>query len=174
MGLGAAGELDFESWYRTEHPRLLAAMTVAAGDVELAKDIVGDAFSRAFERWERVALMTSPTGWVYRVAFNVLRRRQRRAALEARLLARTPPPTASPSATIEPELWAAIAALPPRQRAVIGLRIVLDLSQSDTAQMLGVSEGTVSSTLVTARRNAAQHLMEPRIEPPQATEADHG
>jgi RNA polymerase sigma factor (sigma-70 family) len=173
MGRAGAGGLDFEHWYRREHPRALVAITVAAGSLEVAQDVAAEAFSRALERWDRVSAMESPTGWVYRVAFNVLRRRQRRSSLEARLLARTLTPAVAPSETIDPDVWRAIAALPPRQRAVIGLRVVLDLSQADTARMLDISEGAVSSTLVAARRKVAQQLREPRIETSSAVEAKH-
>jgi RNA polymerase sigma-70 factor (ECF subfamily) len=173
MGSTAESGLDFELWYRAEHPRLLAAVTVAAGSLEMGQDVAADAFSRALERWDRVSAMESPTGWVYRVAFNVLRRRQRRLSLESRLLARASRPTVAPSETVDPDLWQAISFLPPRQRAVIGLRVVLDLSQADTAEMLGISEGAVSSTLVAARRKVAQELREPRVEPAPPVEVDH-
>jgi len=149
----------FEQWYRNEHPRLLAALTVAAGNADAAQDIVSEAFARALERWDRVAVMQSPSGWVRQVAINLLRRRMRRTALEQQLLRRQRVvDEESPSYAIEPELWAAVAALPPRQRAVVGLRVVLDLSQDDTARLLHIRPGTVSAALVAARRNVARAL----------------
>jgi len=172
MNTAGPGEVDFESWYRREQPRLVGAVTVAAGSAEIAQDVVSEAFSRALERWDRVSVMESPTGWVRQVAFNVLRRRQRRAGLERRLLARRTEPLLSPLPTIEPELWAAVATLPARQRAVLGLRVVLDLSQAETARLLGISEGTVSTTLIDARRSVARKLTGPRLIVTDRTEAD--
>lgn len=150
----------FERWYRAEHGRLVASLTVACGDVDLAHDVVSDAFAKAYERWERVRIMDSPTGWVRQVAVNGMRRRLRRAALERRLLGARPPgtPAGSPSPALEPELWAAVRALPDRQRAVVGLRVVLDLPQSEVARLLGVRPGTVSATLVAARARLARAL----------------
>ena len=87
------------------------SLLVIGGDVEAARDAVAEAFSRAYERWPRVASMDSPNGWVYRVALNELRRRMRRRALESRLLRRERLPPISP-ADIDPELWDAVAALP--------------------------------------------------------------
>lgn len=154
-----AAEEGFEEWYRAEHARLVAALTVATGRSEVAQDLVAEAFARALERWDRVAAMESPTGWVRQVAVNLLRRNHRRSALEQRLLARHPPaPASAPSDAVDPDLWRAVVALPPRQRQVVGLRLVLDLSQADTAHLLGMRPGTVSATLVEARRAVARAL----------------
>jgi DNA-directed RNA polymerase specialized sigma24 family protein len=43
-------DTSFEDWYLREHPRLLATMTVAAGDVDLARDVTHEAFMRVLER----------------------------------------------------------------------------------------------------------------------------
>src|SRR5262245_8980608 len=81
-------EDGFASWYAREHPRLLAVMTIVAGDVHVAQDVTSEAFARALASWTRVGEMEAPAGWTYRVALNVYRRRARRAALEQRLLFR--------------------------------------------------------------------------------------
>lgn len=151
--MAGGADAEFERWYRAEHGRLVSSLAVAAGDVDLAHDVVSDAFAKAYERWERVQAMDSPAGWVRQVAFNGMRRRLRRAALERALLRRAgaagPAVTAPPS--LDPELWAAVRALPDRQRAVLGLRVVLDLPQEEVARLLGIRPGTVSATLVAAR-----------------------
>lgn len=133
-------------------------MTVVAGDADLAADCVAEAFSRAYERWDRIAPGPNPTGWVYRVAMNVVRRQLRRRAVEARLLRRVVPATVTPPADVTPELWAEVAALPQRQREAVALRYVADLSEAEVAQVLGVAVGTASSTLTAARRRLADRL----------------
>jgi RNA polymerase sigma factor (sigma-70 family) len=148
----------FESWYRAEQPRLVASLAIAAADADLAADVVADAFASAYERWARVADMDSPTGWVRTVALNRLRRRLRRAALERRILRRTGEQADAPGPSAHPELWNAVWALPRRQREVVSLRIVLDLSQEDTAKLLGMRPGTVSATLVAARNGLSRAL----------------
>ncbi|MDP9336881.1 MAG: SigE family RNA polymerase sigma factor, partial [Actinomycetota bacterium] len=62
------GEVDFEAWYRQVHPRLVSALSLIAGDVDLGRDAVDEACARALERWSRVREMRSPSGWTYRVA----------------------------------------------------------------------------------------------------------
>ena len=149
--------IDFTTLYETERDGMARSLLVIGGDAEAARDAVAEAFSRAYERWPRVASMDSPNGWVYRVALNELRRRMRRRALESRLLRRERLPPISP-ADIDPELWDAVAALPLRQREAIVLRYVGDLTERDVASVLGISEGAASAALVAARRRLADQL----------------
>lgn len=146
-------EKSFEHWYRREHPRLLALLTVVAGDVDMARDATAEAFVRALERWDRVATMDEPAAWTYRVGVNLVRRRARRARLESTLMERAEQPAPPPS--MEPELWAAVLQLPLRQRTAIALRYVCDLSQAEVAERMGVAPGTASATLSAARRDLA-------------------
>jgi RNA polymerase sigma-70 factor (ECF subfamily) len=141
----------FEDWYRREHPRLLASITLVARDPEVAREATDEAFTRALERWDRVSRMASPEGWTFRVAANVVRRRHRRAALEQKLLLRDRPARAAPPA-LDPTVWAAVAALPDRQREAVALRYLLGLTQAEVAAAMGVAPGTASATLAAARR----------------------
>src|SRR3546814_17724782 len=79
------GDGAFDGWYGSEHPRLLRALLVIGGRGSDVAEVVDEAFVRAYERWDRVGRMTSPAGWTYRTALNLLRRRWRRASLEALL-----------------------------------------------------------------------------------------
>lgn len=148
--------MDFDGWYRKEHPRLLGLLTVVAGDADVAREVTAEAFVRALERWDRVAAMESPAAWTYRVGVNLLRRRLRRSAFEKRLrpeaLAPAPPPA------IESDLWEAVRALPVRQRTAVALRYVCDLPQEEIAGVMHVAPGTVSATLTAARRQLAAAL----------------
>jgi RNA polymerase sigma-70 factor (ECF subfamily) len=176
MGIDTTG---FETWYRAEHPRLLAAMAVVARDTDLAREATAEAFARALERWDRVQEMDSPGGWTYRVALNVLRRRARRATLERRLLLRMAP--SPPGSVAVPahavEIWEAVTALPPRMRAAVALRYLGGLTEAEVAEAMGVTPGTVASTLHDARRRLAPLLAtsdEPTNHGVQATQANHG
>lgn len=134
-------------WYRGAYPRLVTLLAAATGNVELARESADEAVARAFERWERVGQMASPSGWAYRVGLNIVKRRARRHALERRLLRRVvrddvPGPSG--------ELWLLVADLPPRQRRAVLLRHVGQLTEPEIAQVMGVARGTVSSTLRSA------------------------
>jgi RNA polymerase sigma factor (sigma-70 family) len=105
--------------------------------------------------------MESPTGWTYRVALNLLRRRARRAALEQRALRRMPPPAEGLPPERAIELWDAVSALPPRARAAVALRYAAGLTEAEVAEAMRVKVGTVSATLTNARRALAVSLSEP-------------
>lgn len=75
---------EFEEWYLADYGRVLAALVAVAAGVELGREATDEAFTRALERWDRVRLMDAPTGWVYTVGVNLLRRGHQRRTLERR------------------------------------------------------------------------------------------
>lgn len=154
-------EEDFERWYRREQPVLARSLWAVCGDRELAADAVDEAFSRALARWDRVSSMDSPGGWVRTVALNHLRRTMRRRGLERQLLRRDRP-AVQHDPPLDPDLWQAVAALPLRQREVISLRYVADLTEAEIARDLAVSEGAVSASLTKARRRLGEMLTDHR------------
>src|SRR4051812_35224744 len=87
---------QFEPWYLRLHPVVLSSLSVVARDPHVARDATDEAFARAFEHWPKVRVMSSPAGWVYRTALNVLKRRARRQGLEHRLLRRVAPAAEAP------------------------------------------------------------------------------
>jgi DNA-directed RNA polymerase specialized sigma24 family protein len=149
--------IGFEDWYRREHPRLVTLVSVAVGDAEIGRDATDEALTRAFERWDRVSVMASPSGWTYRVALNVARRRARRRAIERSLLGRArtvdvPGPTG--------ELWLLVSVLPERQRQAVLLRHVGQLTEVEIAAVMRVARGTVSATLRSAYRTLGVALQD--------------
>jgi RNA polymerase sigma-70 factor (ECF subfamily) len=160
-GVRVVDDAAFAAWYRSEHPRLLAAMTIVTRDLHTAQDVTSEAFARALAAWTRVSAMESPAGWTYRVALNVARRRARRAALEQRLLRRIVPPDAGLPEERSIELWDAVRALPPRARTAIALRYAAGLSEAEVATAMNVAVGTASATLSAARRTLAIALGDP-------------
>jgi DNA-directed RNA polymerase specialized sigma24 family protein len=149
---------DFDLWYEQEYPRVLAACAALAGELESARDATGEAFARAFERWATVSAMAAPGGWVQTVALNGLRRSLRRRRLERALgSAWRGPAVGLP----DPELWMVVRSLPARQQTAVVLAYVHDLPGAAIAEVMGVSLGTVSSTLDAARKSLRRRLTEP-------------
>ena len=117
----------------------------------------------SLERWRRVRVMDAPESWTYRVAVNVWKRQQGRTALGRLLLRRTVPRSEhTTSAGLPVEVRELVDSLPRRQREVLVLRLVLGLSQAETAAVTGLAEGTVASTLSDAKRSLRSAMADER------------
>ena len=163
---------DFDAWYRELRPRLATALAAWCGDANVAADAVDEAFVRACERWERVRRLDAPAGWVWRTATNVARRTMRRHRIEARSLHRHAAGRATEVGGPGPEdldLVDALRRLTERQRTVVVLHHVADLTHAEVGAALGIATGTVAATLHQAKARLAAHLTE-RIAPLTAPE----
>lgn len=156
---GGADLEEFEVWYEREHPRLIGALMWLGGEQMDVCDAVDEACARALERWDRVGRMASPSGWTYRVALNVWKRRERRRALERRVLRRHAP-FATDVAGPAGEASDLVRHLPPRERTAIALRYVGDLTEAQIADVMKVRRSTVSVLLGRAHRRLAALLAE--------------
>jgi RNA polymerase sigma-70 factor (ECF subfamily) len=157
------------------------------GSFEDAEEAVQEAFLRAWTHRERFEPDSQFRAWLYRIATNVcldqIRSRQRRVpALRSyadipwlqpypdRLLDEVAPPRDQPEAvavereTIELAFLAALQSLPPRQRAVLVLRDVLDFSAAESASQLDTSVAAVNSALQRARATLQERLPARRTE----------
>ena len=155
MADDAAG---FEDWYRSRYERLVLALTVTSGSRAAAEDVAAEAFARAWERWPKVQAMASPDAWVFRVAQNDVRSRWRRLRVERRWLERQRRPEPAAPGDVDPQLWAAVQALPERTRTAVALRYLGDLTQDEIAGVMGVAPGTVAAALHAGRAALRERL----------------
>jgi RNA polymerase sigma-70 factor (ECF subfamily) len=146
-GAQAGSTSDFESLFRAHWPRALRAAYLVVHDPQLAEDVAQESFLaavRAFDRFDR----RRPFGpWLHRIVVN-------RAidAARARTLRRESPLDDALPAPRGPEpadgtVLAALAALPPEQRAVLVLRYLLEYTPGEIARLLDLPRGTVNSRL---------------------------
>jgi RNA polymerase sigma-70 factor (ECF subfamily) len=141
-------QLTFDDWYPTAWPRLVGVLLSMVGSTAEAEDLAAQAIAKTLENWDRI---DDPSGWTYRVAVNLARRRWRRLRRERAERNRwLDPPTSLPEVT--PELWQAVGGLPQRQRIAVALRYVLDLPQEEIARLMDIAPGTVAATLHAARQ----------------------
>ena len=143
---------EFEEFYRRERPRVFGSLLLIVRDRDVAMDATDEAFVRALERWERVGTMEAPGGWLHTTALNLARRQLRRRALERRLHLRVASTATVPDG-MNTEVWEALGALPHRQRVAVALRYLADLPEREIAAVMGIARGTVSASLVAARRS---------------------
>lgn len=161
MELTAEPVRSFEDFYRDEWASIRRAVGLVVNDRELARECVDEAMTRAHGRWHQVSAMDRPAGWVYRVAINEARSRDRRLGLERDR--RPPGPLAAvpgADAVADPAIAAAIARLPLDQRSVVVLRFYLEWSTEEVAEAIGVAPGTVKSRLHRALRRLESSLRE--------------
>lgn len=136
--------------------RLYRALALALGNPGLAADAIDEAMVRAYTRWDRIEAYASPEGWVYRVAMNVARSALRKTRRED--LWDQPPETTVVDQHPDLELREAISRLPVNFRSVVVARFLLDWSTAETAEGLGIPEGTVKTRLKRALRRLAKDL----------------
>jgi RNA polymerase sigma-70 factor (sigma-E family) len=146
---------EFEQFVAGSTDSLLRTAYLVVGDVAESEDLVQECFVIVAKRWPRVRSMEHPRAYARRVLLNLAldgsARRSRRLleldqsdTLEERFDERSSGQLTA--IDVRSELVAALAGLPPRQRAVLVLRYFEDLSESDTAAALQCSVGTVKST----------------------------
>ncbi|MCC6438656.1 MAG: sigma-70 family RNA polymerase sigma factor [Acidimicrobiales bacterium] len=141
----------FEELFRAEFGRLVRALALAFGTA-VAEDAVADAFIEAERRWPTIGAYDDPVAWVRRVATNRAIDARRRTSRWVPLPAVEPGAGGDHPLTDElVDLQAAVAALPPRTRAMFSLYYLADLSIAEVAAALDVSAGHVKSTLRDAR-----------------------
>ena len=130
-----------------EFPRLVRGLTLYVGSQALAEELAQEALLRACSRWEHVEQLDRPGAWCRRVAINLANSQLRRRHLERRIRHRFVEPDGytDPDTATAIDVQQAVAALPSRQRTVVVLRLVYDLSVQDAAAEMGVSADAVKS-----------------------------
>lgn len=142
---------SFERFFTDEHVRLGRALFLLTGDAAEAEELAQEAMVRVLERWDRVARMTSPTGYLYRTALNLHRSKMRRLRRAAG--GRDERQRDSIDAVDDrDELGRALAALPTEQRAALILVEWLGLSAAEAAPILGIEPVSVRVRITRAKR----------------------
>ncbi|WP_131737396.1 SigE family RNA polymerase sigma factor [Actinomadura roseirufa] len=141
-----------------EHARTLVRTAVLlTNDEELSEELVQDAFLGLHRRWRRKGPPESPEAYLRTSVVNACRSALRRRKVAERAAVPRLVPDGSAEAAVllreeRAEVFAALDGLSRRQREVLVLRFFLDLDDQAIAATLGVSRGTVSSTVSRALR----------------------
>jgi RNA polymerase sigma-70 factor (sigma-E family) len=159
--------MRFEDYATRQLPVLVRTASAICGDPHLAEDLVQDVLIKLHARWSAVSVMAMPDAYVRRMLVNEFLSWRRKWG--RRLLVQADPGTglvaAGDHAGAHAErdaLVREINRLPARQRLVVALRYVADLSDAEIAAALGCAESTV-------RGHAARALATLRIGRAEAT-----
>lgn len=163
--------MTFDEFVEAELDGLISFATALAGNAHLAEDILSDALVNVALHWRRVAAADSPPAYVRRVVVSTFladrrkaRRRRTEPTSDLRVLDRAVADQ-SDAVADRAEIAGLLARLPPKQKAVIVLRYLLDEPDEEIARALGCTPGTVRSHLSLARaslRLAAGQPARPR------------
>jgi len=156
----ASGREALREAFEQHYGPLVRFCALVSGEPGVAEDLAQEAFVRAAERIERVE--SGKVGaYLRRAAVNVWKNRLRRMAVERRARGRRPDRPPEPfSAEDRDVLWTVVRRLPPGQRACLVLRFYEDLSERETAEVLGCSIGTVKSQTSRALANLRKELID--------------
>jgi len=150
--MGASDE-EFAEFFRARQDRLMGVAYLLTGDRSEAEDLLQTSMVKMYLAWDRVRERGSVDAYVRRIMVNEstsLWRRGRRRREQVTDFAAEQAPEGS---AVEPEydegfraaVWDVVSTLPRKARAVVALRYYEGLSEAETAEVLGISVGTVKS-----------------------------
>jgi RNA polymerase sigma-70 factor (sigma-E family) len=138
-------ETEFTAFVAERGQALLRITYALTGDRGRAEDLVQGALAKAYAKWPRIH--SDAEAYVRRVIYNDRVSVWRRASRRPEVLAAEVPEQAGREPDVAERLAVreALLTLPARQRAVLVLRYLEDLSVEETAEALGCRPGTVAS-----------------------------
>jgi RNA polymerase sigma-70 factor (ECF subfamily) len=155
---------EFERAVNEVYPALVRSAHLLCWSAQDVEDVVQETMLQSLRGYGSFQGRSSPLTWCYtilaRVAWAANRRRLRAPASYARVQADGLPPV--DAALIEDEtsrlIVNAIRALPDRQREVLTLHFLQDLSYAEIADALGIAVGTVKATIHAAKSSLRKTL----------------
>ncbi len=159
---------SFDEFYASAAARIVRFGYALTGDLAEGQDIAQEAFARAWQRWPAVSECDSPEAWVRRVAANLAASRWRR--IRAARLAAGNQRAAQQSPEISTDTVALVSGLrtlPERQRTVLVLHYLGDLSVQQIAAELACPVGSVKSWLSRGRTALAAAVRAQEPSPPE-------
>ena len=142
-------DADFTAYLQARQARLLRTAYLLTGDQNQAEDLLQTALAKLYLAWDRVRDRDSVDAYVRRIMVNENNSLWRRA-WKRRELSTDRVPEGSPVRDVYDEglgaaVWEVVQTLPRKARAVVVLRYYEQLTEAETADVLGISVGTVKS-----------------------------
>jgi RNA polymerase sigma-70 factor (sigma-E family) len=168
-------ELEYVEYVRVRLPVLRRVAYQLTGDAHRGDDVVQQAITRLYTRWRRAREADNLDAYVHTLLVRVFLDEKRLSWSRVRLVDAVPDRPTMPASDAEDRtvLRAALARVPPRQRAVLVLRFLADRPVDEVARILGCTSGTVKSQtshgLATLRR-----LLGDSAYPTRGKESDDG
>lgn len=153
---------EFEEFFQANYRRLVALLVGMVGNVDDAEDIAQEAFSRILARWPRLSQYEAPEAWVRKVAIRLAIDSRRKLVRAIKLRTRLVGTGSNQSAPTVPlaatPLGEALTRLPARQRQVVVLHYIADMSVEAISTEYGMPLGTVKGRLAAGKRRLEDNL----------------
>lgn len=145
---------SFSSYVEARQPVLLRTARSLTANPSDAEDLLQTALTKTYVAWERIEDHRALDGYVRRALLNTRTSQWRKRKVDEFACDELPEPEPVAAGddpaerqALHDAMWRAITKLPARQRAMVVLRYYEDLSEAQTAEVLGVSVGTVKSAV---------------------------
>ncbi|WP_405778992.1 SigE family RNA polymerase sigma factor [Streptomyces sp. NBC_00859] len=144
---------SFATYMRARGPVLLRTARSLTANPNDAEDLLQTALTKTYVAWERIEDHRALDGYVRRALLNTRTSQWRKRKVDEFTCEDLPEPETAPEPdaaeqqALRDAMWQAVMKLPDRQRAMLVLRYYEDLSEAQTAEVLGVSIGTVKSAV---------------------------
>jgi RNA polymerase sigma-70 factor (sigma-E family) len=159
-------DAEFSAWMTARQPALLRTAYLLTGDHHSAEDLVQTTLAKVYLSWDKVRKREVVDAYARRILVNENNSIWRRAWKKREVTQDEVPEQRGVTDRYDEgqssALWDHVQTLPRKQRAVIVLRYYEELSEAETAEVLGISVGTVKSqasrALATLRQDASRHM----------------
>mgnify|MGYP000179747658 CR=1 FL=1 len=160
----------FDEFVLARSSGLLRTAYLVCGDRHQAEDVLQTALAKLYLSWDKVRDRGAVDAYVRRIIVNETTSSWRRPWHRRERATDVLPETATHHDTYDDggsaALWDVVRSLPPQARAVVVLRYFEDLTEAQTAQVLGCSVGTVKSQ---ASKAFAKLRIDPSLAPVPTT-----
>jgi RNA polymerase sigma-70 factor (sigma-E family) len=167
----ASIDTDFRQFVAARSAALLRTAYLLVGDWAHAEDLLQTALTKTYLAWRRLGEIEAVEAYARRVLVTTATSWWRRRWHGERPTAALPDRPTADQIELHVErqaMWRQVHALPARQRAVLVLRFYEDLTEVETARVLGVTVGTVKSQCARALATLRSRLSAEGVEPAAA------
>jgi RNA polymerase sigma-70 factor (sigma-E family) len=171
--LGASTYAEFVA---ARSASLFRTAYLVIGDYQLAEDLLQESLVKVYVAWPRLHEQGSAEAYTRRIIVTTAISWRRRRSFHEPATGELPDRAAADETDgimAHDELWTHLHLLPPRQRAAVVLRFCEDLSEAQTAELMGCSVGTVKRQVSVAlgklRKHLGAHFVPPTPDPAEVT-----
>jgi RNA polymerase sigma-70 factor (ECF subfamily) len=165
---GPSIEAEFRLFVAARSASLQRTAYLLVGDWAHAEDVLQTALTKTYLAWKRLGEIEAVEAYARRVVITTATswwRRRWHGERPTEFMPERAAPDRFDERLERQAMWQHVQGLPARQRAVLVLRFYEDMTEAETARVLGVAVGTVKSQCARALATLRTRLVEAGVEP---------